>query len=67
MAKKNVIETLNLTNENGNTAKVEVLINGDVDVTIYTTKNITLLRHFNNIDIMAENMRSLGYKAENMR
>jgi hypothetical protein len=62
MAKKNVTNTMNLANDNGNTAVVEVLKSGNVDVTISNPNNITVIRHFDSLSAMAEELDGMGYK-----
>ena len=63
MAKKNVENTINFTKTNGNTAVAEVLKGGNVDVTINNPGNVTVIRHFDNVDAMNAEMKSMEYQA----
>lgn len=61
MAKKNVENVINMKKDNGNTAMAEVMKNGKVDVTITTPDNVTVIRHFDNMTSMVDEMNVLGY------
>lgn len=62
MAKKNVENVINMTKENGNTAVVEVLKGGKVDVTIKNhDMNVTVIHHYDDVSAMTNAMNELGY------
>ena len=63
MAKKHVDHTINYTKDNGNTAVAEVFTDGKVDVSINTPGNVTVIRHFANVNDMKNEMDSLCYNA----
>ena len=63
MAKKHIDYTINYTKDNGNTAIAEVLMDGKADVFINTPDNVTVIRHFDSVDDMKNEMDSLGYNA----
>ena len=58
---KNTTTAMNFVKDNGNTAVAEVLKDGKVDMTITTPGNITVIRHFDNLDKMVDETNSLGY------
>lgn len=61
MAKKHVDHTVNFTKENGNTAIAEVLVSGKVDVTIKTPHNVTVINHYDGVDVMQNEMAAMNY------
>lgn len=63
MAKKNVENVINMKKDNGNTAMAEVMKNGKVDVTITTPNNVNVIRHFENVGAMNNEMKAMGYSA----